>query len=73
MSAPYVVVIVHGKPGGTLPNGTPNGVGGSVEYQAALTTNGIDRQPVGPIFPRPREAYRYADRLQGRLDKEALA
>lgn len=73
MTTPYVVVIVHGKTGGTLPNGTPNGLGGSVEYQAAITTNGIDRQPVGPMHPTPREAYRYADRLQDRLNKEARA
>ena len=73
MSAPYVVVIVHGKTGGTLPNGTPNGIGGYAEYQAAITTTGIDRQPVGPLFRAPKEAYRYADALQGRLTKETQA
>ena len=70
---PYVVVLVHGTPGRTLPNGTPNGVGGKVEYQAAITTDGIDRQPVGPMHPTPREAYRYAERLERRLQKENLA
>ena len=70
MSTPYVVVIVHGKAGGTLPNGTPNGVGGETTYQAAITTNGLDRQAHGPIFSTPKEAYRYAERLERRLAKE---
>ena len=73
VTTPYVVVIVHGKPGGTLPNGTPNGVGGETKYQAAITTTGIDRVPTGPLFATPKEAYRYADRLERQLAKESIA
>lgn len=63
MTAPYFVVIVHATPGGSLPNGTPNGKGGKATYQVAITTNGLDRQPVGPIFATPKEAYAHAAKL----------
>lgn len=42
-------------------------------YQVGTSTNGIDFFPEGPVHPTPKEAYRYADRLQGRLEKEAVA
>ena len=67
---PFFVVIVHAKPGGHLPNGTPNGKGGEATYQVAMTTNGIDRQPLGPIFATPKEAYRHADELE-QAEKES--
>jgi hypothetical protein len=73
MTTPFVVVMVHGRPGGTLPNGTPNGIGGETTYQAAITTDGLDRQPTGPIFATSKEAYRYADALERRLQKESIA
>jgi hypothetical protein len=70
MSTPYVVVMVNGRAGGRLLNGDPSGLGGEVTYQAAITTNGIDRQPVGPIFSRPKQAHRYADKLQRQMAQE---
>jgi F420-0:gamma-glutamyl ligase len=57
MTKPYVVVTVDHEPGR------------QTQYGVALTTNGIDRQPVDhPPFARPKEAQRYADRLQRRID-----
>lgn len=38
------------------------------KYHVAITTDGIDRRPVGPAFDSPREAIRYADRLEARLN-----
>jgi hypothetical protein len=32
-------------------------------YQVYVTTNGIDRRDIGPAWPTPREAIRYADRI----------
>ena len=66
---PTVVLTVDVKPGRALPSGSPAGTGGETTYRAAITTNGIDRQPVGPEFSRQREAQRYADRLQRQLDE----
>lgn len=59
MSKPFTVITVDHQDGKTV-------------YGVALTTNGIDRQPVDhPPFSRPKEAQRYADRLQRRLDEES--
>ncbi len=66
----YVVVIAHGTTGERLPNGSFSGKGGTVEYQAAITTNGIDRQPVGPMWPTPRKAYAYADKLEAQFAEQ---
>lgn len=72
--SPYVVVTVNHTLGGRLSNGMPSGLGGATTYGVALTTNGIDRQSVaGPSFTAPKEAHRYAERLQRRLDKENAA
>lgn len=65
-----VVLTTDTQPGRRLPNGSPSGIGSETVYRAAITTNGLDRQPVGPDFTDQREAQRYADRLQRRLDKE---
>lgn len=74
MSAPYVVLTVDVKPGRRLPNGAPSGIGGETTYGVAITTNGIDRQEIpGVVFSRQREAQRYADALQQRLDEGAEA
>ena len=68
----HFVVIVHGKEGRRLPGGDFAGEGGGATYQVAVTTNGIDRQPLGPIFSTPTEAYRHADTLE-QAQKENVA
>ena len=74
MSAPYVVVTVNHTPGERLPSGTPSGIGGKTTYGVALTTNGLDRQPVAGVeFTAPKEAHRYAERLERRLAQEHRA
>lgn len=57
MSSQYVVVTVNHTPGG------------KTAYGLAITTNGIDRQPVGSqTWDTPRPAHRAADKLQRRID-----
>ena len=54
----HVVITVDAQPGK------------QTEYRVALTTNGIDRQPVDhPPFTRPKDAQRYAERLERRLEQ----
>jgi len=54
----YGVVVVKHTPKGTT-------------YRAGITTNGIDRQVIGPERTRPKEAIRDAERLERRLQEEA--
>lgn len=68
----YVVVTVEHTPGGRLPSGNPDGVGGHTRYGLAITTNGIDRQVVvQPKWDKPRAAIDAAREMQRKLDKEA--
>jgi hypothetical protein len=71
--SPMVVVTVDHRPGGRLANGSPSGVGGETRYGLALTTNGIDRQPIpgGRTWDKARPAHRAADALQRQLDEES--
>lgn len=71
MSVPFVVVTVDHTPGGRLPNGMPNGVGGITRFGIALTTNGIDRQEVVPPSLGIKEAHRRARQLEAELRQEA--
>jgi hypothetical protein len=39
-------------------------VDGKATYRVAITYDGIAREPVGPVFDSPKEACRYADRME---------
>lgn len=63
---PVAIVYVEHTPGGRLSNGEFSGLGGKTTYHVAITTNGIDRRPVGPAFDSPQAACRYADEAEAR-------
>ena len=66
----FAVVTATVTPGGRLSNGSPSGVGVTTTYRAGLTADGRHVRPVGPEFTAPREAHRYAERIERRLPRE---
>lgn len=61
-----VMAIIVSEPGGTLPNGTPNGLGGRTRYGAAWFDGLKKGEPLGGLlFDDPKEAYSFISALAG--------